>query len=148
MAPGAVVVVVVVTVVGVDVVVVVVGTAVVEGVGLVVGGGTPGAAPSGDYSNFGSRALRTHANSVENLSAFALLVIMAMFVGADPAMINLLAMAHVAARILYWIVYYAGLGPVGEGLADEAAAASAYSNTAVTGSGCREIQLASDVTDA
>ncbi len=83
--------------------------------GLVVGGGTPGAAPSGDYSNFGARTLRTHANSVENLSAFALLVIMAMFVGADPRLVNLLAMAHVAARILYWLIYYAGIGPVGGG---------------------------------
>ncbi len=83
--------------------------------GLVVGGGTPGAAPPGDYGHFGSRALRTHANSVENLSAFALLVIMAMFVSAEPRLINLLAMAHVAARILYWIVYYAGLGAVGGG---------------------------------
>ena len=78
--------------------------------GLVMSPSVPGETPVGDHNDFGHRALRTYQNSVENLPAFAVAAIAAMLVGADPWTVNTLAAAHVGTRILYWMVYYGGVG--------------------------------------
>lgn len=78
--------------------------------GFVKGGKTPGAALDGDHANIGFRALRTYQNSTENLPAFAVAVIAAIVVGASASLINMLAWLYVGSRLLFWGVYYAGVG--------------------------------------
>lgn len=60
--------------------------------------------------------LRTHANSTENLSMFGLTVLLAAFAGASPLLVNALAAIHVALRLMFTAIYYAGIGKVGGGI--------------------------------
>jgi len=40
---------------------------------------------------------------------------LAVAIGVNPRLVNWLAVIHVAARFLYWILYYAGIGPNNNG---------------------------------
>ena len=79
--------------------------------GLVQGGNLPGGKFKGDYGDFGFRTIRTHLNSVENLSAFVLALLLAIVASAPAEWVNNLAVAHVVARAIYWLIYYKGIGP-------------------------------------
>ena len=72
----------------------------------------PGLPLKGTHNDFSFRSLRTYANSVENLPMFGLIVLLAVFIGAEPKWVNWLAVTHVVFRVLYWAVYYSGIGKV------------------------------------
>lgn len=78
--------------------------------GFVKGKGTPGVAPAGGHGDIGFRALRCYQNGVENLPAFAVAVFIAVVAGADASLVNNLAIAHVALRVVYAAIYYGGFG--------------------------------------
>jgi len=75
----------------------------------------PGKPLKGDHQLFSFRVLRTYANSVENLPAFGLTIIIAILIGVNPTLVNWLAVIHVALRLGYWIVYYGGIGKIAGG---------------------------------
>lgn len=75
----------------------------------------PGIPLKGNHQDFTFRALRTYGNSVENLPAFAIVVVLAVIVGASPGLVNWLAGIHVAIRLAYWGIYYSGIGKVAGG---------------------------------
>lgn len=76
---------------------------------------SPGMPLKGDHSLFSFRVLRTHANSVESLGPFGLIVIVAVLVGIHASLINWLASLHVILRLGFWLVYYSGKGKVAGG---------------------------------
>ena len=78
--------------------------------GFVRGKETPGATPAGGHEDLGFRALRCYANGAENLPAFAVAIVVAILAGANAGLINMLAVIHVALRVLYAAIYYAGFG--------------------------------------
>ena len=84
--------------------------------GLAGGEETAGLPLRGNHEKFSFRTLRTYGNSTENLAAFATTVILAIFVGVGVALVNWLAILHVAFRLVYWAVYYKGIGKVGGGI--------------------------------
>lgn len=79
------------------------------------GGQSPGRLVGGPQ-DFSFRVLRTHANSTENLPAFAVIVLIAIFIGVDAKWVNGLACAHVGLRLLFWPIYYSPLGAKTPGL--------------------------------
>ena len=83
--------------------------------GIALGREEPGGRLKGDYSEFGFRALRAHANSSENLPVFAFSLLLAMIVGANPGWVNWLAGFYVATRVIHSIIYYGGIGPNNNG---------------------------------
>ena len=58
------------------------------------------------------RAHAAHLNSFEAFPLFAAAVLAAMAAGADPARIDLLAIAFVVLRVVYFAVYMANLAAV------------------------------------
>ena len=72
----------------------------------------PGLPLKGSHNDFSFRTLRTYANSVENLPMFGLIVLLAIFIGVEPKWVNWLAVIHVVCRVLYWAIYYSGIGKV------------------------------------
>ena len=58
------------------------------------------------------RAHAAHLNSFEAFPLFAAAVLAAMIAGADPARVNLLAIAFVVLRVVYFAVYLANLAAV------------------------------------
>lgn len=75
----------------------------------------PGMPLKGTHADFSFRVIRTYANSVENLPVFVATCLIAIIAGVDPIWVNWLVGLHVAARILFWIVYYSGVGKVAGG---------------------------------
>lgn len=73
------------------------------------GGQTPGSIKGGPEL-FSWRVLRTYLNSTENIALFGLVLLTAMIVGVSPKWVNLLAIIHVGARLLFWPVYYSKIG--------------------------------------
>jgi len=61
------------------------------------------------------RVLRTYLNSVENLSAFGLSLLLGILIGLDVAAVNWLAGIHAVFRFVFWAVYYSGVGKVAGG---------------------------------
>ncbi len=84
--------------------------------GLAGGEETPGLPLKGNHEKFSFRTIRTYGNSTENLPAFATTLILAIIAGVGAALVNWLAILHVAFRIVYWAVYYRGVGKVGGGV--------------------------------
>ncbi len=76
---------------------------------------SPGMPLNGDHSLFSFRVLRTHANSVESLGPFGLVVIIGILVQANITLVNWLAVIHVVLRLGFWVVYYSGKGKVAGG---------------------------------
>ena len=54
--------------------------------------------------------MRCYQNAVENLPAFAVAVVIAIIAGASASLVNILALLHLAARVIYSGIYYAGIG--------------------------------------
>ena len=69
----------------------------------------PGTPVEADPTDFHFRAVRAHANTNESIAAFVLLVLFAIFVGADPSWTNGAAIAFVAGRTSHMACYWAGL---------------------------------------
>lgn len=76
----------------------------------------PGMPLVGDHASFSFRVLRTHANSVESLPAFGLILILAIVIGAHPTAVNWLVVLHLIFRLLFWAVYYSGVGRAAGGI--------------------------------
>lgn len=75
----------------------------------------PGRPLKGDHKDASFRILRTYANSTENFSVLIATAFLAVLAGVDAFWVNLLVWLHVAIRILYWAIYYAGMGRVAAG---------------------------------
>jgi len=75
----------------------------------------PGMPLAGDHTQFSFRVIRTYMNSVENLPAFGLSVLLAVMLQLDAGVVNWLAGIHVAFRMVFWAVYYSGVGKVAGG---------------------------------
>lgn len=84
--------------------------------GLAGGEETAGLPLRGNHEKFSFRTLRTYGNSTENLPAFATTLILAILAGVGAVLVNWLAILHVAFRMVYWAVYYKGIGKVGGGV--------------------------------
>lgn len=76
---------------------------------------TPGAPLNFDHSKLSFRVLRTYGNTVENLPAFGFSLIVAIIGGASPWAVNGLAALYLAFRLVFWVVYYSGIGKVAGG---------------------------------
>ncbi len=76
----------------------------------------PGMPLTGDHSLLSFRAVRTHMNSVESLSPFGFALLAAMLLSANPSLVNWVAIIHLGFRLLFWAVYYSGVGKVAGGL--------------------------------
>lgn len=75
----------------------------------------PGMPLKGGHKDLSFRTLRTYGNSVENLPVFVATLLLALIAGVAPIWVNSLAIIHVGFRLVYWIVYYSGVGKVGGG---------------------------------
>ena len=69
----------------------------------------------GDHGNLSFRVLRTYANSTENLSVMVATTMLAIIVGVSAVVVNWLVALHVILRLIYWAVYYSGVGKVTAG---------------------------------
>jgi len=93
----------------------------------------PGKPLKGSHSDLSFRILRTYANSTENLSVFAITVFLAITVGVAPSLVNWLAGIHVVIRLLYWAIYYSGVGKVAGGPRTITYASGWFVNLMLTG---------------
>ena len=75
----------------------------------------PGRPLKGGHTDFTFRVIRTYQNSAENHSVFVASVLLAIAAGVNPVLVNWLAAAHVVIRMVYWAVYYRGMGKPGGG---------------------------------
>lgn len=71
---------------------------------------TPGVPLSGDHNVFSFRVVRAYANATENLPAFGFALFVAILAGANPTLVNWLAILYVVFRVAFSAVYYAGIG--------------------------------------
>ena len=93
----------------------------------------PGKPLKGAHDDLSFRILRTYANSTENLSAFAIIVFLSIIVGVGPGLVNWLAGIHVALRLVYWVVYYSGVGKVAGGARTITYASGLFANLILAG---------------
>ena len=75
----------------------------------------PGIPLKGNHADFSFRTLRTFHNSIENLPVFIATLGIAIIAGAPVAWVNGLASLYVVLRLIYWAVYYSGIGKVEAG---------------------------------
>lgn len=75
----------------------------------------PGLPLKGTHSDASFRILRTYANSTENFSVFVTTTFLAILAGVGVMAVNWLVGLHVVLRIVYWVVYYSGVGKVAGG---------------------------------
>ncbi len=75
----------------------------------------PGLPLKFDHTKLSFRVLRTYSNSVENFPAFGWALLVAIVAGASPTIVNWIAMIYFAFRMLFWAVYYTGVGKVAGG---------------------------------
>lgn len=75
----------------------------------------PGMPLKGGHDLLSFRVLRTYSNSVENLPAFGLALLLAIVLGVNSSLVNWLAALHVAFRLAFWAVYFSGIGRVAGG---------------------------------
>ncbi len=66
-------------------------------------------AQQAQLTGWGARALAAHQNGFEGFAPFAAAVVLAQMWDADPSYVSLLALTHVAARVLYNVLYIANL---------------------------------------
>lgn len=70
----------------------------------------PGLPLQFDHSKLSFRAVRTYANSVESFPAFGWALLAAIVAGASPALVNWLAGGYFVSRLVFWVLYYSGIG--------------------------------------
>lgn len=75
----------------------------------------PGLPLKGSHDQASFRILRTYANSTENFSVFVATTFLAILAGVGVMAVNWLVGLHVFLRIVYWVVYYSGVGKVAGG---------------------------------
>ncbi|WP_298963261.1 MAPEG family protein [uncultured Roseibium sp.] len=75
----------------------------------------PGMPLQYDHTKLSFRAVRTYQNSAESFPAFLAAVLIAIIAGVSPLLVNVAAGIYLAARLLFWGVYYAGVGRVAGG---------------------------------
>lgn len=76
---------------------------------------TPGMPLKGDHQLFSFRVARAYDNSTENLPAFGFVLLAAILSGANPSLVNWLAVIHLLFRLAYWAAYYSGIGKAAGG---------------------------------
>ncbi|MEP5759621.1 MAG: MAPEG family protein [Litoreibacter sp.] len=94
---------------------------------------TPGMPLQYDHTHVSFRVVRTYANTVENLPALGFALLMAIVAGASPWAINLLAGIHLVFRVLFWGIYYSGIGKVTGGPRTLAYVGGALANIVIAG---------------
>lgn len=72
----------------------------------------PGVPLKGTHGDASFRILRTYANSTENFSVLVATTLLAILAGVGVAAVNWLVGLHVVLRIVYWVIYYRGIGKV------------------------------------
>ena len=77
---------------------------------------TAGMPLRGDHTKRSFRAIRTYHNSTENFSVMIATTILAILAGVSVVLVNCLVGLHVLIRLIYWAVYYSGVGKVGGGV--------------------------------
>jgi uncharacterized MAPEG superfamily protein len=65
-----------------------------------------------NLEGFGARALAAHQNAFESLIIFAAAILLAVATNTSHETVQLLAMIHVAARIIYNLLYLLNIGTV------------------------------------
>lgn len=75
----------------------------------------PGMPVRFDHSKLSFRVLRTYANSAETFPAFGWALLMAIIAGASPILVNWLAGGYFVSRIVFWVIYYGGVGKTAGG---------------------------------
>jgi len=75
----------------------------------------PGMPLRHDHSKLSFRAIRTHANSAESLPVFGFALLVAIIAGTAPAIVNWAAGIHFIFRMLFWAIYYSGVGKAAGG---------------------------------
>jgi uncharacterized MAPEG superfamily protein len=61
-------------------------------------------------SSFSFRAVRTHLNGVENLPGFYASAFAAILLGLDPRFVSAACWTVLITRMVYWAIYYLGIG--------------------------------------
>lgn len=75
----------------------------------------PGMPLQHDHSRLSFRVQRTYGNSTETLPAFGWALFVAIIAGTLPVLVNGLAIGYFVFRLLFWWIYYAGIGKVAGG---------------------------------
>lgn len=83
--------------------------------GLGKGDEVPGIPLKGTHDDASFRIIRTYANSTENFSVFVATTFLAILAGVGVTAVNWLVGLHVVLRIVYWVIYYRGIGKVAGG---------------------------------
>lgn len=68
-----------------------------------------------DHSHLSFRAIRTYQNTVESLPPFVAALLLAIVVGVPAGWVNGLAVAYLSFRLVFWAIYYSGIGRVAGG---------------------------------
>ena len=74
-----------------------------------------GATPGEDYGDQAYRFNRAYLNLTENMGFFVAATVAAILAGADATWVNWLASIFFVARVLHFLVHFAGLGPMNFG---------------------------------
>jgi len=76
----------------------------------------PGMPLKHDHSVLSFRVLRAYSNSTETLPAFGWALLVAIVAGVSIPLVNWLAVIYFVFRMLFWVIYYSGVGKVAGGL--------------------------------
>lgn len=76
---------------------------------------SPGMPLRYDHSALGFRVSRTYSNSAETFPAFGWALLAAIVAGVAPAWVNGLAVGFFTFRMVFWAVYYGGIGKAAGG---------------------------------
>ncbi len=75
----------------------------------------PGMPLKYDHSKFSFRVLRAYSNSTESFPAFGWALLVAIIAGTSPVLVNWLAGIYFTFRMVFWAIYYSGIGKVAGG---------------------------------
>lgn len=70
----------------------------------------PGMPVRFDHSKLSFRVIRTYSNSAESFPAFGWALFVAIVAGGSPTLVNWLAGVYFAFRLVFWALYYSGVG--------------------------------------
>lgn len=75
----------------------------------------PGMPVRFDHSKLSFRVIRTYSNSAESFPAFGWALFVAIVAGGSPTLVNWLAGVYFAFRLVFWALYYSGVGKLAGG---------------------------------